>query len=82
MKITDDSDCLLFDDQHPKCNLIVAETQGQLFAFVTCLDLGLPHNRLTAPHQKRYWGKFDWAQQEASIREIMHNGSKWPELPQ
>lgn len=80
MKVENHNGSLIYDPEHPQCTMVVSSTQGQLFAFITVLDVGMPHARLSTPHQKRYWGAFSWEDQAGSIREIMNNGGKWPVL--
>ncbi len=73
---------LMFDSQHPKCQLHFARTHGHGFAFVQCLDTGLNGK---AEHVKRYWGFYadslDEEENKAAIYNIMNSGSKWPDLP-
>jgi len=72
---------LTFDDNHPDCELELCRSQGQLFAFVQALDLGMKGNRHKKPIKKRYWGLFSHENKEASIQAILENGGKWPDLP-
>ncbi|GEK14304.1 hypothetical protein [Aliivibrio fischeri] len=73
---------LMFDSQHPKCQLHFARTHGRGFAFVQCLDIGLNGK---SEHVKRYWGFYadslDKQENEAAIYNIMNSGSPWPDLP-
>lgn len=80
MKVMNDLNNMVFDDQDSRCFLRVHHCQGQKFAFVVCLDLGWPDCRLQEPIPKRYWGKFSWDNKEASIKQIMHSGAKWDDL--
>ncbi|WED26427.1 hypothetical protein L3V77_15730 [Vibrio sp. DW001] len=75
MRIQTDTN-LLFDDEHPECFYIISSAEGQLFAFVQCLDVG--GNK--KPRPKRYWGAWDWDAPEQSIKHILKNGGKWPQL--
>jgi len=70
---------LVFDKANPKCKCLLSEAQGQVYAFVQCLDTGMDgqENGII----KRYWGKYSHENEEASIRAIMQNGGKWPVLP-
>lgn len=81
MKIFNDIGNMVFDDADPRCRFYVSSTQGHQFAFVQCLDLGFSENRLSVPGIKRYWGLWDWDDEEGSIKQIMAQGGKWPELP-
>ncbi|WP_067585243.1 hypothetical protein [Endozoicomonas ascidiicola] len=80
MKIVNDQNNMIFDDQDSRCFMRVIRCQGQNFAFLVCLDLGWPDCRLKQPIPKRYWGNFSWDEKESSIKEIMHNGAKWDDL--
>ncbi|OQX33922.1 MAG: hypothetical protein B0D91_13345 [Oceanospirillales bacterium LUC14_002_19_P2] len=82
MIVVNDGNNLVFDDNSADCLLHVAQSQGQLFAFIQCIDASLEkyqagNYRLT----KRYWGQFAWNDQEHCIREIMRNGGKWQNVP-
>jgi len=80
LKVTNDSGNLMFDESHPLCWMNVVECQGEKFAFIVALDIGLEGAYLNDPEEKRYWGKFSYEDQENAIREILHTGGKWPQL--
>lgn len=40
---------LVWDDNEPKCRIITSSTNGQMFAFIQCLDK-------PTGYIKRYWG--------------------------
>ena len=80
MKITNDCENLVYDDDNPLCSMNLSSCQSKLFAFITCLDVGMPHCRHKTPEQKQYWGLFSWEDKEASIKAILATGGKWPEL--
>ena len=73
---TDNS--LLFDDDDSLCFCVHSSSQGEVFAFVQCRDVGMD-GQMRNP--KRYWGKWDWDSPEDSMKAIMEYGGKWPELP-
>ena len=77
MQVLTDSN-LMFDDSDDRCLCIVSQAQGQLFAFIQCIDRGFDGNR---EELKRYWGTFDPDFPEDSIAMIMRKGGKWPDLP-
>ncbi|EBM7196732.1 hypothetical protein T040_22110 [Salmonella enterica subsp. enterica serovar Senftenberg] len=77
MKIT--ANGLVFEETNPHCKCILSEAQGELYAFVQCLDMGMD-GRETAI-VKRYWGRYSHDAREDSIRSILLNGGKWPKLP-
>ena len=82
MIIVNDLNNLVFDDHSQLCRLEVAETQGQLFAFVRCVDASLDdYQSGKNKGTKEYWGHFTWDNQESCIKQIMKNGGKWPILP-
>ena len=81
MKVYNNAENMVFDDDDPRCRFYISGTSGVQFAFVQCLDLGWPDRRLSYPGIKRYWGIWDWDDQEDSIQKIMNNGGKWPDLP-
>ncbi len=64
---------LVWDDNEPKCRIIHSQANGQLFAFVQCVDK-------PTGHTKRYWGAWSPNDPERSMLEIMSNGGKWPNL--
>ena len=69
---------LVYDESDPGCSLILATTQGELFAFVVAIDTGHDgQQRLAAP----YWGKYSHEAPEASVERILTTGSAWPRLP-
>lgn len=80
MKVANDMGTLVYDSEHPLCSMKLCNSQGQLYAFLTVLDMGMPHCPLNPPHQKRYWGRFSWEDEVGSIAAILHNGGKWPQL--
>lgn len=80
MKVLNEGENLMFDDQDSRCFMKIQSCQGKLFAFLICLDLGWPDCRLSKPHLKLYWGRFSWEDQEGSIREIMETGAKWNDI--
>ncbi|WP_413113843.1 hypothetical protein [Thaumasiovibrio sp. DFM-14] len=80
MRVETDTN-LLFDEQHKDCLCIKSQANGYIFAFVQCLDLGQKQYRHKEPRIKRYWGLYDSNNPESSIRQILRNGGKWPELP-
>lgn len=69
---------LVYDDGNEKCLCIHSQSEGRVWAFIQCIDIG---NDGTSEHIKRYWGAFDLENPEASIERIMRNGGKWPKLP-
>ena len=77
MKIMNDQDTLMFDDQDSRCFFHAQSCQGQTFAFIVCLDIGPKNMRFVQPYQKYYWGKLDWDNKEKSIQNILHTGAKW-----
>ena len=82
MIVVNDGNNLVFDSKSDLCHLHVSRTQDQLYAFIQCVDASIEEyqagkNRGT----RRYWGKFDWENEEACIKAILHKGGKWPELP-
>ncbi|MBN4063737.1 hypothetical protein JYT79_03040 [Cardiobacterium sp. AH-315-I02] len=80
MKIVNDDDNLVYDDANAQCNIQVCASQDQLYAFITALDIGMPHNRLSQPRLLQYWGKYSHSNPEKAILEILHSGGKWPTL--
>ena len=81
MKVYNDEENMVFDDADPRCIVRTAYGQGGVYAFVQCLDLGFKSNRLSVPGIKRYWGSWDADYPAESIKSIMANGGKWPDLP-
>lgn len=81
MRIYNDSENMVYDEDDPRCIVRTCYGQGGTFAFVQCLDLGFKSNRLSVPGIKRYWGRWNSDDPEGSVRSIMANGGKWPELP-
>ncbi len=65
---------MIYDDAHPKCTCKVVQSQGQLYAFVQCLDMGMDGKRLVGT--KRYWGRFEWGSED-HMRAILATGGKW-----
>ena len=80
MKIINDGDNLVYDSDNPLCSIEINNSQGELFAFITALDIGVEHRRLKEPQPMKYWGKFSWNDEAGSIKEILHTGGKWPRL--
>lgn len=81
MKVYNDINNMVFDDADPRCIVRTCFGQRRNYAFVQCLDLGNPGNRLSVPGVKRYWGEWDADNPEESVKLIMKNGGKWPDLP-
>lgn len=67
---------LLYDDANPLCGKILDRSQGQNFAFVQCVEEKHPDD-----YPRRYWGRWDFEDEERSMREILECGGKWPNLP-
>ncbi len=80
MKIQNETGNLIYDAENPQCSIELCSCQGELFAFVVALDIGMHHCRLSTPQQKRYWGKFNWDDEAGSIGNILASGGKWPKL--
>jgi len=80
LKVLNDSGNLLFDESHPMCWLRICEAQGEKYAFLVAMDIGINGAYLNDPSEKRYWGKFTYENQENSIREILNTGGEWPQL--
>lgn len=78
--VTNDGGNLVFDSSHPGCRRVLQQTHGEQYIFIQALDIGYPQSRLTKPQKVRYWGKYNAAQPESSIIDILHNGSEWPDL--
>ena len=70
-----------FDDNHQNCLVNFSQVQGQNFAFVQALDLGMENSRHKKPMRKRSWGFWDHSEPEQSMINILKNGAKWPSLP-
>ncbi|MGJ0637483.1 hypothetical protein [Xenorhabdus bovienii] len=68
---------LLYDSTNSNCKCILADSQGKIYAFVQVLDIGMPESLLI----KRYWGVYEHNDPEASIKNILMYGGKWPNLP-
>ena len=69
---------LVFESTHPSCFLdIFSGPHGHPYAFVQCIDTGI-NGDLAMP--RRYWGRWDHDAPEASMREILSWGGKWPRL--
>lgn len=77
MIIMNQSGNLKYDSEHKKCSIEVVSGQDGLYAFLTCLDIGLDGS---LEIQNRYWGRFSWDCEEDSILNILHNGGSWPHL--
>lgn len=80
MRVENSSGNLVFDTSHPDCSMRLAESQGQVYAFIVALDMGMGDVPLEQPIKKRYWGKFSYESEKESIRQILHTGGKWPLL--
>lgn len=78
MKIT--ANGLVFEEGHSQCQCILSDAQGELFAFVQCLDTGIDGQESVIV--KRYWGHYSHDDRAGSIEDIMRNGGKWPVLPE
>lgn len=70
---------MTYDSEAPRCQLFIGGTAatGGLttrleIAFITVIDD-------STQCLKRYFGVFDWATREDSIRNIMSVGGKWPD---
>ncbi|CAK2132163.1 hypothetical protein BCT01_24050 [Vibrio tasmaniensis] len=74
---------LVYDSNHPKCQIHFARTHGRGFAFIQCLDTGLDGK---TERVKRYWGFYadslNDKENEADVYRIMNSGSPWPDLPE
>ncbi len=68
---------LLYDNTDPRYKYHLAESQGQIYAFIQALDMGMPEKPLVT----RYWGSYSDDTAEQSIRDILSKGRKWPILP-
>lgn len=80
MIVKNEQDNLMYDESNPLCSIQICASQGDIFAFVVALDIGLPHCRLSKPGQKRYWGKYNWNDKAGSIKQILADGGQWPTL--
>lgn len=69
---------LVYDDADALCKCILSESQGNLYAFIQCVDTGMDGN---ARYTARYWGAFSHDDTAGSIKKILANGGKWPSLP-
>ncbi len=63
---------LLYDKIDPRCKCYLAESQGQIYAFVQALDIGMSEKPLV----KRYWGSYSHDTAKQLIRDILANGGK------
>jgi hypothetical protein len=81
MKVYNESRDMVFDDADPRCVVFFCEGIGGPFAFIQCLDLGLPESGHSVPDIKRYWGPWDSNAPETSMKHILVRGGKWPTLP-
>lgn len=70
---------MIYDESNRDCQCHLADAQHEVFAFIQCLDVGM--DGTASAIKKRYWGRYDHDNKEASIRAIMENGGKWPVLP-
>lgn len=77
MKILNDIGNLLYDSENPLCGLKITSSQGNLFAFVTCLDIGGIDREPEKCDQRQYWGEYSHSDPEGAIKEILHTGGKW-----
>ena len=69
---------MVFDDSHPLCLCVTSQTEGQTFAFVQVIDVGVDG---TLEHTKRLWGHFSPDTPEQSLLRIMARAGEWPRLP-
>lgn len=76
MIVENDNGNLLYDSAHDLCGIIIRQSQGELFAFVTCLDVREDGN-YTKVDQKQYWGRYSHDESAQAIKEILHHGGKW-----
>lgn len=82
MRVENEIGNLVYDSESNLCTIQVVSSQGQQFAFITALDIGDQGSYINNPDKKYYWGVFSWKDEEASIREILATGGKWPTLNQ
>ena len=80
MKVTNEYGNLVYDEENQDCSIEFCQSQGKVYAFITALDYGISHTPRILPLQKQYWGEYNLNKQQDSIREILHNGGKWPLL--
>ena len=80
MKVENDYGNLVYDTSDPLCSIEICSCQGELFAFVAALDIGVSGCRHPQPQPKRYWGIFSYNNETDSIRNILNDGGKWPQL--
>jgi hypothetical protein len=80
MQVKNDNGNLVYDSENSDCSIEICHSQGEYFAFVKALDIGVALARLVKPNPVRYWGKFNPENEEDSIRHILHYGGKWPSL--
>lgn len=73
------SNQLLFDSEDPRCKMVLNQSQGQQYAFITVLDEGMSHAPLKDSVQQ-YWGRYCPHSPQDSVQLIMENGGKWPQL--
>ena len=59
------------------CKIIIADSEGELYAFIQVVDIG---TQGSSRYLKRYWGKYSHSKEYESIERIMCRGGKWPEL--
>lgn len=81
MKVYNEGRNFVFDEADPRCIVRFCPVRGGVFAFIQCLDLDCSERSPIVPEIKRYWGYWDPDAPEASLKEIMEWGGKWPELP-
>lgn len=73
MKIRVEVNGLVYDSENTACKCILAASQGKVYAYIQVLD---------DAHPRRYWGEYSHEAVEASLKEIMLRGGKWPHLPE
>ena len=78
-KITNTAGNFFYDESDPDCILMIHPFEnGRGVAFVQCIDTGAQSEHRFV---RRYWGPWDQTQPDESIRAILDNGPKWPDLP-
>ncbi|HEK0777976.1 TPA: hypothetical protein SMP77_003644 [Proteus mirabilis] len=69
---------ITFDFNDPNCKIEIVESQGELFAFLTCYQfIGGGSER---KEYKNYWGSYSHYDKEEKIKSIMETGGKIPDL--
>ena len=73
---------MLYDSTRSDCKCILAESQGQLFAFVQFVQMvDTGEGGEVHPIIKRFWGFYDHKSPAHSIQLILEHGGEWPALP-